>query len=115
RPMSRFLLWTLRVALGVVMFCASVGPKQAGSNVSAWLALVGIQPPTALTLPSIDRPIALTALIVFVLTFLVPRADQWRKAKPLPISAGGLLGRRRSVWDGPVPAEGAFLRQMIAA
>jgi hypothetical protein len=74
--MGAFLKWAIRGCAVALMFGAQVGPKDARSNISEWVDLIGVQTPAWLKQPVIDKWGFWFGLGVLVLSF---SAWGWRR------------------------------------
>ena len=79
----KITLWTLRVFLGAVMFCASVGPRDVDSNVSAWLDRFGLRTlADALADQRVDTKALVVSALLLGLTILLPWWSKHFPARP---------------------------------
>lgn len=78
-------LWGFRVMLGAVMFCASVGPKDVDSNISAWLDRFGLQGMArVLADQQVDTRAILISALLLGLSIFLPWWTQHQLATATP-------------------------------
>lgn len=84
--MGRLLLWVLRGLFGAVIFCASVGPNDVGSNISAWLSRFGLNDLAAkLADQRVDSTAAIVAGLLLALTIILPWWDRRFPVRPVHV------------------------------
>jgi len=118
--MQKIGLWALRIVLGIGMFCASVGPKAANSNISDWLDRFGLKAlARQLTDQQIDTTVLWICALLFFLTIFLPWYSKHFPARPrqihhVPLHAETAPTPSLNAEKIPAPEPSALIRGMQA-